>query len=286
MASPAVVGNVPTTSSGEVRGGRGEAVVDRWSGVMGLGLPTLVALVVFGLVAGVGITAVGPGGVLATIGLFALTGLSPAQVAGTAIVTHVATGLLATAAYTRSGHLRDPETRRTAAVLAGSAVFGTPVGVLVNTVVSGQVFGLLLGVFVALVAGLVWYRERRAVPERAAHPQVWAVAGLGFGVAVASGVFGVGGPMLTVPLLVALRVPVLSALAAAQVQSVVIAGVGTLGYAAHGAIDWPLAALVGIPELAGVLAGWALARALPTLALKYALVTSLFALAPYLALHG
>lgn len=253
---------------------------------MGLGLPTLVALVVFGLVAGVGITAVGPGGVLATIGLFALTGLSPAQVAGTAIVTHVATGLLATAAYTRSGHLRDPETRRTAAVLAGSAVFGTPVGVLVNTVVSGQVFGLLLGVFVALVAGLVWYRERRAVPERAAHPQVWAVAGLGFGVAVASGVFGVGGPMLTVPLLVALRVPVLSALAAAQVQSVVIAGVGTLGYAAHGAIDWPLAALVGIPELAGVLAGWALARALPTLALKYALVTSLFALAPYLALHG
>lgn len=251
-----------------------------------LGLPALVGLAVLGLVAGVGITAIGPGGVLATIGLFALTGLSPAQVAGTAIVTHVATGLLATAAYRRSGHLREPETRRTAAVLAGAAVLGTPLGVLVNTVVSGQVFGILLGFFVAVVAGLVWYRERRAAPEPGTHPSVMTVAVLGFAVAAVSGIFGVGGPMLTVPLLVVLGVPVLEALAAAQVQSVVIAGVGTVGYLAHGAIDWPLAALVGVPELAGVLAGWAIARALPTRTLKYALVTSLFALAPYLALHG
>lgn len=252
----------------------------------GLEVPVLVALVVFGLVAGVGITAVGPGGVLVTIGLFALTALSPAQVAGTAIVTHVATGLLATAAYTRSGQLREAGTRRTAAVLAGSAVLGTPVGVLVNSAVSGQVFGVLLGAFVALVAALVWYRERRAVPERDAHPPWPVVAALGFAVAVISGIFGVGGPMLAVPLLVALRVPVLAALAVSQVQSVVIAGVGTLGYLAHGAVDWPLAALVGLPELAGVLVGWALARALPTRALKVALVSSLFAVAPYLALHG
>ena len=52
---------------------------------------TLIGLVAFGLVAGIGITAVGPGGVLVTVGLFVLTDLSPAAVAGTAIVTHVAT---------------------------------------------------------------------------------------------------------------------------------------------------------------------------------------------------
>lgn len=251
-----------------------------------LGLPVLVALAVLGLVAGVGITAIGPGGVLATIGLFALTGLSPAQVAGTAIATHVATGLAGTAAYTRSGQLRDGETRRTAGILAVTAAVGTPLGVLVNTAVSGQAFGVLLGMFVAAVAGLVWYRERRAAPERRSHPGPASVAALGSAVAAVSGIFGVGGPMLTVPLLVALGVPVLESLAAAQAQSVVIAGVGTLGYLAHGAIDWPLAALVGVPELVGVLAGWVVARALPTRVLKCALVTSLFALAPYLALHG
>ena len=92
--------------------------------------------------------------------------------------------------------------------------------------------------------------------------------------------------MLTVPLFVALGVPVLSALAAAQVQSIVIAGVGSLGYLAAGTIDWPLAVLVGVPELAGVLLGWRIARAVPARTLKYALVTGLLALAPYLALRG
>ncbi|MFC6065208.1 sulfite exporter TauE/SafE family protein [Streptomyces ochraceiscleroticus] len=253
---------------------------------LGLDTTTPALLALFGLAAGVGITAVGPGGVLATVGLFVLTDLSPAQVAGTAIVTHVATGLLGTAAYVRSGELREPRTRRTAWVLAGAAVLGTPLGVLANTLFSGRAFGLLLGAFVALVGALVWYRARRAAPTDAVYPSAWVTALLGFGVAVASGVFGVGGPMLTVPLLVALRMPVLAALAVAQVQSVVIATAGTLGYVAHGAVDWPLAALVGVPELAGVLIGWRIARALPSRTLKTGLVLALFALAPYLALYG
>lgn len=253
----------------------------------GMSLVLIVGLALLGLVAGVGITAIGPGGVLATIGLFALTGLSPAQVAGTALVTHVATGALATVACTRSGHLRDVGTRRTALLLAGSAVVGAPLGVLLNGVFSRQVFGVLLALFAALVAGLVWYRDLRPGPGRVdRHPPAGVVVVLGLSVAVASGVFGVGGPMLSVPLLVALGVPVLSSLAAAQVQSIVIAGVGSLGYLAAGAIDWQLAALVGIPELAGVLLGWKIARAVPARTLKYALVTGLLALAPYLALRG
>lgn len=254
--------------------------------MVGLPVPTLVLLGLFGLVGGIGITAVGPGGVLPTIGLFALTSLSPAEVAGTAIVTHVATGALATAAYTRSGQLREPETRRTALLLAGTALVGTPLGVLLNTLVSQRTFGVLLGVLVAAVAGLVLHREHRPSAATLAHPPAPLVVGLGFGVAVAAGIVGIGGPMLTVPLLVVLGVPVLESLASAQAQSVVIATVGTLGYVAHDAVNWQLAALVGIPELVGVLLGWRIAHALPTRSLKYALVITLFALAPYLALHG
>jgi uncharacterized protein len=252
----------------------------------GLTMPVLIALGLFGLVGGVGITAVGPGGVLPTIGLFALTDLSPAEVAGTAIVTHIATGALATAAYTRSGQLREPETRRTALILAASAVVGTPLGVVINTFVSKRAFGLVLGVFVAGVAALVWYRERPRPAATRAHLPAPLLAGLGFAVALAAGIVGIGGPMLTVPLLVAFGVPVLESLASAQAQSIVIAGVGTLGYLAHGTINWPLAALVGIPELAGVLLGWKIAHALPARSLKLALIITLFALAPYLALHG
>ncbi|MGH3632097.1 MAG: sulfite exporter TauE/SafE family protein [Sciscionella sp.] len=260
----------------------------------GLAVGTLALLAAFGLVGGIGITAVGPGGVLATIGLFVFTGLSPAAVSGTAIVTHLATGALGTAAYWRSGQLRrHPEgnrpTRRTALILALAAVLGTPVGVLCNSVVSGRVFAVLLGIAVGATGILVWVRERSSARDGAREHQelpVAVIAVVGFAVAAAAGLFGVGGPMLSVPVLVALGMPVLPALAAAQVQSVLIAGVGTVSYLAVGAINWPLAVLVGLPELAGVLIGWKIAHAVPARTLKYALALVLIGLAPYLALHG
>lgn len=246
----------------------------------------LVVLAVIGFVGGVGITAVGPGGVLPTIGLFALTDLSPAEVAGTSLVTHIATGVLGTAAYVRSGQLREPHTRRTAWLLAGTAAIGTPLGVLVNAGVSERVFGGVLAVIVAGAAALVWYRERRPAASGSAHPPVLLVVGTGMAVAVLAGIVGIGGPMLTVPLLVVLGVPLLESLAAAQAQSIVIACTGTVAYVSSDSVDWALAALVGIPELAGVLLGWRLAHKLPTRNLKIALVVMLFALSPYLALRG
>ncbi|MDV3128610.1 sulfite exporter TauE/SafE family protein [Mycobacterium sp. 21AC1] len=248
-----------------------------------LSLTVVIALAAFGFIGGVGITAVGPGGVLPTIALFALTDLTPAQVAGTAIVTHIATGALATAAYTRSGQLRKPATRRTARLLSAAAVAGTPVGVTVNTIVSERVFGLMLATFVVGVAGLLWIRDHEDRGDARPHPSTFSVAALGFTASMAAGIVGIGGPMLTVPLLIALGTPILESLAAAQAQSIVIATVGAVGYLAHGAIDWSLAAVVGIPELAGVLLGWKIAHVLPSRGLKYALIISLLALGPYLA---
>ncbi|SEE69629.1 sulfite exporter TauE/SafE family protein [Jiangella alba] len=247
--------------------------------------PLLVLLASFGLIGGIGIAAVGPGGVLPTTGLFLLTDLTPSEVAGTAMVTHVATGALATAAYARSGHLTEPHTRRTALVLAAAAAAGAPAGVLINSRVGTDVFGVLLAALMVVAAALVWRRERRREPSSpaASAPPPAVVAGLGLAVAVVAGVVGIGGPMLAVPLLVAAGVPLLESLAAAQVQSIVIASTGTAGYLAAGAVDWPLAALIGVPSLAGVLLGWKIATTLPTRQLATALVVSLLVLAPFVA---
>ena len=54
------------------------------------------------------------------------------------------------------------------------------------------------------------------------------VAVLGVVVGVISSLVGIGGPMITVPLLIAMRTAPLAALAASQVQSIVVAGVGTV----------------------------------------------------------
>jgi uncharacterized membrane protein YfcA len=255
--------------------------------VSDLSAGVLVLLAVIGLVGGVGISAIGPGGVLPTIGLFALTPLPAATVAGTGIATNIATGVAGTVAFTASGQLRDRATRRTAVVLAGAAVLGTPAGVVINTHVSKHLFGIMLGVFAVGVAGLVWLRGRQeAAPARPAHPRGWVVAVVGVLVGLVSGILGLGGPMLSVPLLLTLGVGVLESLAAAQVQSIVIASVGTIGYALHGSVDWALVLLIGLPELVGVIAGWRIARALPTATLRGILVAVLLVLAPYLALRS
>ncbi|MFZ0217869.1 MAG: TSUP family transporter [Candidatus Dormiibacterota bacterium] len=83
-----------------------------------------------------------------------------------------------------------------------------------------------------------------------------------------------------------LGLPLLPALAASQVQTIVIATVGVLAYLTHGAIPWPLVLVVGIPELLGVLVGWKLARTITTRGLKYALAGSLLLIALYLVLRG
>lgn len=91
----------------------------------------LFELIAISLIAGMGIATVGPGGVLMTIGLYSVPGLSPSTVAGTSIVTHLATGIVGSAAYLRSGQLRHPPTRRlametTAAHLRLNERFGSP----------------------------------------------------------------------------------------------------------------------------------------------------------------
>lgn len=243
-------------------------------------------LALCGLVGGIGITALGPGGVLVTIGLFALTGLAPAEIAGTAIVTNVGSGLLGAAVYVRSGQLREPGTRRLARTLIGCAVIGTPIGVLANGHVSGPLFGTLLGACVMAVGVLLYVRVRRAGPVALGPLPRARVLGIGGAVAVVSGLFGLGGPLLSVPLLIATGAPMLTALAAAQAQSVVIAGVGTIGYTVQGDVSWSLAVLVGVPQLAGVVIGWRLAQALPADRLRVALAGVLILVGPYLILRN
>jgi uncharacterized membrane protein YfcA len=244
------------------------------------------ALALFGLAAGAGITAIGPGGVLATVGLVLFTDLSPAEVAGTAIVTHVATGTLGSLAYLRSGQLRHLETRRAALVLAGAALVGTPLGALINFHTSGRAFSLFLAALVCVVAVVLWTRKPPPTElQHLQHPTAM-LAGVGVGVSVISGMFGLGGPLLTVPILVALGSAVLPTLASAQVQSVVIAGVGTVVYLVTGAISFKLAVVVGVPELCGVLVGWRAAQKLPSELLRRIMIVALFGAAAIVGVYG
>jgi uncharacterized protein len=253
---------------------------------------TLVLLGLFGFAGGVGTTALGPGGVLVTIGLYVLSALPPAAVSGTAIATNLGAAVLGTGAFMRSGQLRGAQTRRVAAVLIAAAVLGTPVGVLANAHVSGAAFGILLGVCVAVIGALLYVREHqrraasRATASVAPTPGWIVIAIIGLGVAVVSGLFGLGGQLLSVPLLISAGIAMLPALGAAQAQSIVIAGVGTIGYALRGAVAWSLVLVMVIPLLAGALTGWRIAHAIPADRLRSVLAAVLVVTGAYLILRS
>lgn len=253
---------------------------------MHLDVPVIVLLVVISLLGGIGITAIGPGGVLVTIALFALTDLSPAEVAGTAIVTHIGTGLVGTVAFIRSGQLREAATRRLAIVLSIAALIFTPLGVAVNARVSTAQFGVLLAIFVSGIGLTVIARDisttRSNAQAKSSRHETTRQAALGGGVAAISGLFGIGGPMIAVPALVIAGYPMLASLAAAQAQSVVVATTGTVTYLAQDAVSWPLAILTGVPEMIGVWIGWRVAHAVPTRPLKWMLAVALIGLGPVL----
>src|SRR3546814_4577709 len=86
------------------------------------------ALLLISFAAGIGISTVGPGGVLMTIGQFAFTVTAPSPVAGAAIVTPVATRLVGTQAAWRSGPPGQRAPRRIALVLCAATLAGIPVG--------------------------------------------------------------------------------------------------------------------------------------------------------------
>jgi uncharacterized membrane protein YfcA len=100
-----------------------------------------------------------------------------------------------------------------------------------------------------------------------------------------SGLLGVGGGTIIVPLLIVwLGYREREATGTSLAAIVIIAAYATLGQALYGNVDLPNAALVGVPALAGVVAGTALQQRLPERAVALLLATLLIAAAVDLVL--
>ncbi len=256
-----------------------------------VGFELAAALVALALVAGIGISTLGSGGVLVTVALFALVPITTAEVAGTASATFAAAGLLSAVVYRRSGEFEYARAREIAVLLSASGVVGALVGSGANLYVLPEwVFGYLLSIFVPCVGVLIVYREAvgiepvdriEAISDRQRR---LLVGSIGFAVGVLAGLLGVGGPIGDVPTLVALGVPILVAVALAQVQAVFVSGVATASYFAADAVSIPLALLVGIPQLVGVLVGWKVAYLIEPRRLRIVLGVTLVLIAPVIAL--
>jgi uncharacterized membrane protein YfcA len=222
--------------------------------------PDLVWLL--GVAFGVGtlIGAVGIGGVLLIPALTAFAALPIHTAMATALFTFIFTGIVGTAMFQRRGSI---DWKLTRPVLISTLVFAFA-GAWVNSIARPTTLALLLAgviIFAGISTLFTWHGLRQTAFRDAPRAQrllLVAVGGIaGFG----SGLTGVGGPALSVPLLVLFGFPALVSIGASQVLQIVAAVSGTLGNLRFGSIDFRIAGVVTLVELAGVVLGVRLAHA-------------------------
>jgi len=251
----------------------------------------MILLLVIALIGGVCITTIGPGGIFVTIALFALLPLEPSTVAGTASATFIATGIVGSLGYLRSGELKGKVAGKAAGILSLASVIGAFSGAQINTLLDKSLFAVLLGLFVLFTGILILYRQKKQLKSESklqigsGKGLMW-LAGVGIAVGFPGGLLGVGGPVLAVPLMVVLGVPMLLSVALAQVQSIFISGFATVGYMVHEAVDWYLALFLTIPLLIGTISGWYIAQRIKASKLQVSLALVLIVLGIYLIAGG
>ena len=203
---------------------------------------------------------VGIGGVLLIPALKLLTPLSIQSSMATALFTFVFTGVVATVLFQRRGSI---DWRITTPLCVGGAVFGF-VGAWANSKLDAQALTLILALLIVFAG--IYTLNTPSGAQRAAfdgRPRaqrnllflVGAVTGFG------SGLTGVGGPALAVPMLMALGFAPLATIGASQVVQILAAVSGSAGNLFHGAIDFKLAAMLTVFEVAGVCIGVYVAHA-------------------------
>lgn len=244
-------------------------------------------LIGISLVAGVGCTTTGAGGIFVTIALYVFTSLSSAEIAGTAHIVFIAVGVVGAVGFTRSGELLSTDGRVLAGILSGTSILGALTGSYLNAYIARQLFSIFLGVLTVITGSVLLYGQIRDIPsivyiDTSARSGRLIFGTVGMFLGITSGLVGIGGPILAVPALVTLGVPVLLALGVAQVQAIFISGFAATGYFLQDAISPSFAIITTVPTVIGAGGGWVLAHHIDSDYLELILSPLLIAVGLYL----
>jgi uncharacterized membrane protein YfcA len=200
-------------------------------------LPLAAALVAAGLAAGLlaGLLGVGGGIVVVPVLFHLFTGfgfsesVSMLMAVGTSLGAMVPTSLSSARSHFKRGAVDGALVRRWGAAI----VLGVVAGTLIASTVRGQVLTIVFGVVTLLVAfNLALRGEGRAIwPTLPKGAPLQAVA---FSIGVISSLMGIGGGMLSVPVMSACSYPMRKAVATAAMTGVLIALPGAAGFVLAG----------------------------------------------------
>ena len=210
------------------------------------------------LIVGTLIGTVGVGGILLIPALGAFAGLPTHMSMGTALFSFIFTGILGTWLYQRRGSI---DWEVTVPLCLGALLFGY-MGSLANASAPVRLLNLILAAVIIFAGVYALKPHKPSVPaaQLSRTSQRARLLAIGAAVGFGSGLTGVGGPVLSVPIMVAFGFHPLTSIAASQVVQITAAFSGSIGNFRHGFIDFSVAWWVTLIELAGVAIGVTLAH--------------------------
>ena len=108
---------------------------------------------------------------------------------------------------------------------------------------------------------------------------------IGFGIGFGSALTGTGGPVLLIPVLMYLRVPVLTSIGVSQVIQLPIAIFATIGFCIYGEIDFELGTLLGLVQALAVILGAYIAHRISTGRLRQIVAITLIGVACFMLIN-
>lgn len=220
----------------------------------------LLALVAVGIMGGSIAGMGGPGGIPVLLALNLLLVLPAPVSAATASAIFIVATLVTTGLYQYSDGIDVP----LAATAGLPAVVGTYLGTWLADGLSTAHFELILaGVFVLVALGIVYQQRRDSRPRvdggqpRDGRRRFAVVGILCLWVGVASGITGIGGPGIIVPLLIFLGFAPIRTIGAGVAAGVLITTNATVGHLLQGNAPALLPVFVlGIPYILAQILGW------------------------------
>ncbi|HEU4512281.1 MAG TPA: sulfite exporter TauE/SafE family protein [Nocardioidaceae bacterium] len=232
------------------------------------------------LVVGVLIGMVGVGGVLLPPGLVAFGDLTANEATATSTWAFIFTGVVGTIAYASRGVVPWDMLLR----LAIGVIPAAFVGALVNATLPASV--VLLGL--AALTIFVGVHQLRPGARAAARAELGTVplVGIGAFVGFGSALTGTGGPVLLVPILLALGIGPLRAVAVSQAVQLPVVLSGSVGYLQTGLVDVRLGTLLGGLAALGTLVGAVVATRIHAEGLRKIVALACIAAGVFLAVRA
>lgn len=198
---------------------------------------------------GISIGVVGIGGVF-LIPLLVWFGIPLETAIGTSLVTFTATAVVATVVYAWHGAID----WRAALIASVGSVPGGIAGAKLSVVLSPAIVTACFALFL-FVSGVFALRDSVKSESRGRTFGATTLLVCGIVAGIGSGLTGVGGPAVLVPIMLLLGAAPAVAVAISQPNSIFSAASGAVGHIVFGRVDYRLAAILAVYCCAGVIAG-------------------------------